>query len=284
MLVHIKDIVEKAQKGGYAIGAFNIHGIESVLGVAQAAVRANSPAIIQVSESTIAYIGIKPIVHLVSTVAKNIATNVPIALHLDHGTNFNYISECIKAGFSSIHVDASAFPLDENITITKDMVEMAHAKNVWVQAEIGSIVGGHGAVGGYIEGIQIADPKEVVELIKATGIDTIAAAVGTAHGVFTNEDIKFDVLKEIMAKIKIPFVMHGGSGVEDGKIKKAIKEGVRIINIGTDIKVAFSKTLIETCAKNPNETDPRKLLKPTIKAVEDVVYEKMKLFGSDGKA
>lgn len=284
MLVHIKDIVRKAEKEGYAIGAFNIHNLESVLGVAQAAVRAKSPAIIQVSEGTIDYMGAKPITHIVSTVAKNIAKDIPIALHLDHGSNFNYISECISAGFSSVHADASSYPLDENIVISRDMAEIAHSKGVWVQAEIGSIMGGHGAVGGKIKSVPLADPDEVVELIKKTGIDTIAAAVGTAHGAFDNEDIRFELLKEIVSRINIPMVLHGGSGVEDKKIKKAIKMGVRIINIGTDIKVAFSKTLIKSCKDNPNETDPRKLLKPTIKAVEDVVFEKMKLFGSTGKA
>jgi len=284
MLVHIKEIVKKAKQGGYAVGAFNVHNVETVLGVAQAAVRAKSPAIIQVSEGTIAYMGVKPIVHLVSTVAKNITKNIPIALHLDHGSNFNSISECISAGFSSIHSDASAYPLDENIVICKDMVEIAHAKGVWVQAEVGAIKGGHGAVGGKIKDVPLADPDEVVKLIKATGVDTIAAAVGTAHGAFTNEDIHFDLLKDIIRRIKIPFVLHGGSGVEDKMIKKAIREGVKIINVGTDIKVAFCRTLIETCIKNKKETDPRNLLRPTIKAVEDVVYKKMKLFGSAGKA
>jgi ketose-bisphosphate aldolase len=284
MLVHIKDIVKKAKKGGYAIGAFNIHSIESVLGVAQAAVRAKSPAIIQVSESTIDYMGAKPITHIVSTVAKNVASNVPIALHLDHGTNFTYISECINAGFSSIHADASAYPLDENIVITKDMVEIAHSKGVWVQAEIGSIMGGHGNIGGKISNIPLADPGEVAKLIKATGIDTVAAAIGTAHGAFENEDIHFDLLRDIAQNTKIPLVLHGGSGVKDKDILKAISYGIRIVNIGTDIKAAFSKTLIENCLKNRDETDPRKLLKPTIKAVEDVVYAKMRLFGSAGKA
>jgi ketose-bisphosphate aldolase len=280
MLVHIRDIVKDAKKKKYAIGAFNIHNIESALGVAYAAEKVGSPAIIQVSEGTIQYMGLKPITHIVSTVAKNIAPHMPIALHLDHGKSLDSIFECISAGFSSVHIDASHLPLDENIALTKQVVSIAHRKKVWVQGEIGSIIGGHGKLGGRIEGIPIADPDEVIRFVKETKVDTIAAAIGTAHGVFSNEDINFKILKKIKSSVNIPFVLHGGSGVETRKIKRSIREGVNIINIGSDIKIAFSKTLIQHCAKNKKETDPRKLLKPTIKSVQDVVEKQMKIFGS----
>lgn len=282
MLVHIKELVKEAEKGGYALGAFNVHNLESILGVAQAAVRGCSPAIIQVSEGAIKYMGLKPTTHIVSTVAKNVAGTVPIALHLDHGTNLQTVFECIRAGFSSVHIDASALLLDENIKLTKEVIQVARAKGVWVQGEIGSIVGGHGSAGDYID-IPLADPAEVIKFVKETDVDTISAAIGTAHGTYTNEDINFELLSAIKAKTKKPFVLHGGSGVEDKKIKKAIEAGVDIINIGTDIKTAFCKTLIEMCEKNKTETDPRKLMSPTIKAVEEVVYQKMLLFGSSGR-
>ncbi|OHA14573.1 MAG: hypothetical protein A2909_03000 [Candidatus Tagabacteria bacterium RIFCSPLOWO2_01_FULL_39_11] len=280
MLVHIKDIVKKAKQGSYAIGAFNIISLESVLGVAQAAVKANSPAIIQVSESTIKYIGLKPITHIVSTVAKNVAAKVPIALHLDHGTSFDSVFECISSGFTSVHIDASNLPLDENINLTKQVVKVAHAKHVWVQGEIGAMVGGNENIRGKLKKIPLADLADVIKFVRETKVDTIAAAVGTAHGVYDNEDIVFSLLKAIKKAIAIPFVLHGGSGVNNSKIKKAIKEGVNIINIGTDLKVAFCQTLIKVCLENKNETDPRNLLKPTIGAIEKVVFEKMKLFGS----
>ena len=282
MLAHIKDITKDAEKNGYAIGAFNVHNLESILAVAQAAVRAKSPAIIQVSEGAINYMGLKPVTHIVSTVAKNIAAKVPIALHLDHGKSFDTVFECIDAGFSSVHIDASHLPLDENIALTKRVVEIGKAKKVWVQGEVGIIVGGHGKTGKNLE-IPLAKLEDVVEFVKKTKVDTIAAGIGTAHGVYAEEDIKFKLLKDIKAKTKKPFVLHGGSGIPNGKIKRAIKEGVNIINIGTDIKVAFSTTLINNCIKNKKETDPRNLLRPTIKAVEDVVFAKMKLFGSAGK-
>lgn len=283
MLVHIKDIVDKAQNSGYGIGAFNICNLESALGVAEAAVRAKSPAIIQVSESAIKYMGLKPITHIVSTIAKNIAAGVPIALHLDHGKSFDSIFECINAGFTSVHIDASDLPFDENVNLTKHVVEVAHARKVWVQGEVGAMAGGHGDKGKILKNIPIANVDEVIEFAKRTKVDTIAAAIGTAHGVYANEDVKINLLKEIKEKTKKPFVLHGGSGVADAKIKNAIKNGVNIINIGTDIKVAFCRALIENCAKNSKETDPRILLKPTIKAVEKTVYDKMKLFGSAGR-
>ncbi|MDO8667587.1 MAG: class II fructose-bisphosphate aldolase [bacterium] len=283
MLVHIKDLVKKAKAGQYAIGAFNVITLESVLGVAQAAVKANSPAIIQVSESTIRYMGLKPITHIVSTVAKNVAANVPIALHLDHGTSFNSVFECISSGFTSVHIDASSLPLDENIKLTKQIVKMAHAKHVWVQGEVGAMVGGHGNIRGKLKNIPLASLEDIIKFVRETKVDTISAAIGTAHGIYSNEDIIFSLLKDIKKAVRIPFVLHGGSGVGNVKIKKAIKEGVNIINIGTDLKVAFCETLIKVCSENKNETDPRNLLKPTIKAIEKVVFGKMKLFGSAGR-
>lgn len=280
MLVHIKDLVKKAEQASYAIGAFNIISLESVLGVAQAAVKANSPAIIQVSESTIRYMGLKPITHIVSTVAKNIAARVPIALHLDHGTSFDSVFECISSGFTSVHIDASNLPLDENINLTKQVVKVAHARRVWVQGEVGAMAGKHGNIAGKLKRIPLANLEDVIKFVHETKVDTIAAAVGTAHGVYSNENIVFSLLKTIKKAVAIPFVLHGGSGVPNSQIRKAIKAGVSIINIGTDLKVAFCQTLTKTCLVNQHETDPRILLKPTIKAIEKVVFEKMKLFGS----
>jgi len=281
MLSHIKDVVNLSKKKGFAVGAFNVHGLESILGVANGLTRSKSPGIIQVSEGAIKYMGLKPLIHLVSTVAKNIAPNVPIALHLDHGKSLGNVLGCIEAGFSSVHIDASHLPLDENIALTKQVVEIARRKNVWVQGEVGAIIGGHGDLGGVIKDIPIADIDEVVEFVKKTKVDTIAAAIGTAHGVYDNEDINIKLLKEIKKRTNNKtFVLHGGSGVDPRKIRRAIREGVNIINIGSDIKIAFSQTLIANCLKNQKETDPRNLMGPTITAVEEVVIKATKLFGS----
>jgi len=283
MLVHIKELVKYSEKNKYAIGAFNVHNMESILGVARAAVKAKSPAIIQVSESAIKYMGLKPVTHIVSTVAKNVATEVPIALHLDHGKSLDAVFECINSGFTSVHIDASSLPLDENIALTKRVVEIGHKKRVWVQGEVGAIIGEHGEKKRVIKDIPIAKRDDVVKFVKETRIDTLSAAVGTAHGVYRNEAVDFVLLNAIKQKTKRPFVLHGGSGVNDRIIRRAIKAGVNIINIGTDIKRAFSKSLIENCLKHKHETDPRILLGPSIDAVEEVVLEKMKLFGSEGR-
>ncbi len=282
MLVHIKDLVQDANKNNYAIGAFNAHNLETVLGIAKAAIKSNSPAIIQVSEGAIRYMGLKPVVHIVTTVAKNVAKYIPIALHLDHGKSFTSVIECMTNGFTSVHIDASGLPLDENIKITQQVVDVGHSKGVWVQGEVGAMVGGHGKAGDTID-IPEADPEQVIEFAKKTKVDTIAAAIGTAHGAYKNEKINFGLLAHIREKTKIPFILHGGSGVSDQDIKKAIKLGVSVINIGTDIKISFCKTLILKCKEHPDETDPRKLLSPCIDAVERVVSEKMKLFGSAGQ-
>jgi len=284
MLVHIKDLVKDAKTHGYAVGAFNVTSFESILGVARAAVKVGSPAIIQVSESAIRYMGLKPVTHIVSTVAKNVAANVPIALHLDHGSSFDTVFECISSGFTSVHIDASSLPLDENIRLTSQVVKVAHARRVWVQGEVGAMVDSHGSITEKLKNIPLADANEVAKFVKATKVDTIAAAIGTAHGIHVNEDIVFSLLRAIKKQVKIPFVLHGASGVSDAKIRKAIKEGVNIINIGTDLKVAFCRELINNCLNHKKETDPRNLLSSTIGAVEDVVINKMKLFKSAGRA
>jgi len=284
MIAHIKNIVKNAELRGYAIGAFNIHGLESVLGVARGAVKAQSPAIIQVSEGAVEYIGLQNLAYLVSVVAESTAKAVPIALHLDHGKNFDMVIACINAGFSSVHIDGSHLSLQENIELTKKVVSYAHKKKVWVQGEIGAIIGGHGSAGGVLKGIPIADADEVIQFVNETKVDTIAAAIGTAHGVYKNEDIIIPLLRKIKKETGKTFVLHGGSGVDDAKIKQAIRSGVNIINIGSDIKFAFSNTLKQTCKNNKKETDPRKLLGPSIDAIEKVVIEKMRLFGSFKKA
>jgi len=212
-----------------------------------------------------------------------VAAAVPIALHLDHGSSFDAVFECINAGFTSVHIDASSLPLDENINLTKQVVKVAHARRVWVQGEVGAMVGSPGDISARLKAIPLAKPEEVIKFVKETKVDTIAAAIGTAHGVHANEDIVFSLLKAIKKQVKIPFILHGGSGVADSKSKKAVKEGVNIINVGTDLKVAFCQTLINTCLKNKKETDPRNLLKPTIAAMEKTIMEKMKLFGSAGR-
>jgi fructose-bisphosphate aldolase class II len=209
------------------------------------------------------------------------APSIPVALHLDHGSSFESVAACIKAGFSSVHIDGSSKPLLENIAITKEVIAYARPKGIFVQGEVGAMVGGHGGRGGVID-IPKVDLTELLKFVKETKVDTVAAAIGTAHGVFTNEKVDFQLLRTIKEKIKQPFVLHGASGVSRQDIKKSIAMGVDIINIGSDIKIAFSDKMIESCRLNPDETDPRKLLAPTIEAVEAVAFAVIKQFGGAG--
>lgn len=283
MLVHIKDLLKIKSSEKFALGAFNIYNLESALGIAYAAQAERSPVIIQVSESTIQYAGLKPITHIVSTVAKNIVPDTPVALHLDHGKSFDSVIECINAGFTSVHIDASAKPLDENISITQAVIKYAHERGVWVQGEVGVIVGAHGETGDMIASkIPLAKPEEVFRFIEETNIDTVSAAVGTAHGAFKNEKIHFDLINKIISGIDIPFVLHGASG-NDRDLKRVVDSGVRIVNIGTDIKHSFVQAVMKAGADNPDIKDPRDLLNPGIKAIQQTAADKMRLFNSSGK-
>ncbi len=283
MLTHIKELVALAKADGYALGSFNVHGLESVIGTVEAAKQECSPAIIQVSESTIDYIGLPVIVAMLKSASERIAPHIPLALHLDHGRSFESAKACIDAGFSSVHIDGSHLDLEGNIALTREVVAYAHERGIWVQGEIGAITGGHGEVGGILADVPIADPDEVTRLAKETGIDTIAAAIGTAHGVYANEDVKIEVLKAIKERVALPFVLHGGSGVPEAKIKEALRNGVDIINIGSDIKIAFAEAIKQSCQDQPEETDPRKLLAPTIPAIVAATAAAIRLVGSNGR-
>ncbi len=287
MLVHIKDIVAKAKEGNYGIGAFNVANLETTLGVTRAAVKVKAPIIIQVSEKTISYAGLKPITHIVQTIAKNEAAGIPVALHLDHGHSFQSVSECINAGFSSIHIDASELPFDENVKITKESVDYAHKHGVWAQGELGKILGKEGLINGDFEKLEefLTDPKQAVEFVKKTGVDTLAISVGTYHGRFKGkEKIYFDRLDEIRKAISVPLVLHGASGIPDDELTKAIEHGIQIVNIDTSLRVAFTEKLKETVNKETDYVDPRKILEPSIEAVSEVVTRKIKHLGSNNKA
>lgn len=287
MLVHIKKIVAKAKQGNYCIGAFNVVNLETTLGVARAAVKVKAPVIIQVSEKTIEYAGLKPITHIVQTIAKNEAANVPVALHLDHGHSFKSVSECINAGFSSIHIDASDLPFDENVKITKESADYAHKHGVWAQGELGRIFGKEGLINGNFEKIEefLTDPQQAAEFVKKTGIDTLAISVGTYHGRFKGkEKIYFDRLDEIRKVVDVPLVLHGASGVPDKDLAKAAQHGVSIVNIDTSLRVAFTEALKKTCQSETDYVDPRKILQPSIEAVSKVVERKVKYLGSKNKA
>lgn len=289
MLVHLKKLVEKAEKENYAIGAFNTSNLEITLGIARAAVKLKAPVIIQVSERTIKFAGLKPITHIVETIAKNEAVGVPVVLHLDHGKKFSSVAECIEAGFTSIMIDASDLAFDENVKITKMAVDYAHKRGIWVQGELGRVVKGLDEVEkNKVREETMTDPNEAGEFVKETGVDILAAAIGNVHGVdkiFSGvPELDYKRLGQIKAKIgKIPLVLHGASGIKGKDIKKAINSGVRVVNIDTEIRLAFTNALRDSLLKYKTEIDPREIMKEPIDAVQKLVEEKIIMFGSEGK-
>ncbi|OGF18777.1 hypothetical protein A3I35_00325 [Candidatus Falkowbacteria bacterium RIFCSPLOWO2_02_FULL_45_15] len=289
MLVHIEDIISKAQAGDYAIGAFNTQNLEITLGIIRGAVAQHSPIIIQISETTIKYASLKAITHVVTTLAKNESTNVPIALHLDHGSNFLSVTECISAGFSSIHIDGSKLPFDENVNLTKQSVEYAHDRNTWAQGEVGTILGKEGLVKKEKNLIKpdeyMTDPEQAADFVQRTNVDTLAVSIGNMHGIFAGQEhLDLKRLKAIREKVKLPLVLHGASGVDAKEVAEAIKLGVKIINIDTDLRWAFTNSLRQTLQANPTETDPRQILSPSIDAIQELVEKHVKIFGSAGKS
>ncbi len=289
MLVTVRQLIEHATRHRYAIGAFNTTNLEMTLGIIRGAVDANSPVIIQVTETTIEYAGLKPITHIVETIAKNAAVNVPVALHFDHGKNFRSIAECIHAGFSSIMIDASDLPFDENVALTKQSVDYAHKHGVIAQGEIGQLKQAGDAIATLTPEKYLTDPVEVERFVKETGVDTLAIAVGNVYGVKKMEKgappLDLNRLADIRARIpSVPLVLHGASALKPEAIRDAIDGGIRIINIVTEIEYAFSLRLRHTLKAFEQEYDPRVILEPSIAAVQDIVVNKLRDFGSKGAA
>lgn len=283
MLVHLKDILKNAQEKGCALGAFNVCNLETTLGIVKGAVAKQSPVIIQVSEGTIEYAGLKAITHIVKTIAENEAVDVPVALHLDHGKNFRSIAECIEAGFSSIMIDASDLPFDENIALTKQAVDYAHAHEVLAQGELGKVVREEAKV----NEVDLTDPIQAEEFVRATGVDTLAVSVGNVHGIIKMRqgipELNLERLKAIQEKVEVPLVLHGASGLGAEEIKKAIGLGVRIINIHTEINLVFTEALRWALTKSPEEVDPRKFFPRAMEAIQRLVEEKLEMFGGQTK-
>lgn len=283
MLVTGKEILQHAEEHGYAVGAFNINNMEIIQAIVGAAVETESPVILQASQGAIKYAGIEFITALGKLVAD--ISPVPVALHLDHGTDFEEIMKCIRYGFSSVMIDASKYPLKENIALTKEIVRIAHSVGVSVEAEIGKIGGTEEQVVVSDAEVAYTDPNEARIFVEETGVDSLAIAVGTAHGVYKGEPkVDFERIDAIHKVVPVPLVLHGSSGVPYETLKKAISLGIRKVNIDTDIRASFAGAVKDFCSANPNEIDPRKILKPARNAMKEVVKEKMNVFGSVGQA
>ncbi|MFU0782516.1 MAG: class II fructose-1,6-bisphosphate aldolase [Thermoanaerobacterium thermosaccharolyticum] len=283
MLVTGIELLKKANEEGYAVGAFNTNNLEITQAIVEAAEEMKSPAIIQVSEGGLKYAGIETISAIVRTLASR--ASVPIALHLDHGTDFNNVMKCLRNGWTSVMMDASKLPLEKNIEVTKNVVTIAHGMGVSVEAEIGKIGGTEDNVTVDEREAAMTDPDEAYKFAKETGVDYLAISIGTAHGPYKGEPkLDFDRLKKIKEMLKMPIVLHGASGVPEADIRKAVSLGVNKINIDTDIRQAFAARLRELLKEDGEVYDPRKILGPCKEAMKEVVKNKMRMFGSEGRA
>jgi fructose-bisphosphate aldolase class II len=282
-LVPMADILNKANEEGYAVGGFNINNMEFLQGIIWAAEEMKSPLILQTSEGAIRYIGMDYVIGMVEAATKS--TTVPVALHLDHGSSFESVMSCIREGYSSVMIDGSHYPFEENIELTCKVVEAAHAVGVTVEAELGKLGGTEDDLSVDERDATFTDPDEAVEFVEKTGVDALAIAIGTAHGVYKGEPkLDFDRLKTIKERIKIPVVLHGASGVPEADVKKSVSLGVNKVNVNTDFQQAFNGKIRDIFANDPDVYDPRKFCGPGREAIKAKVMEKIQFLGSDGKA
>ncbi|WP_044641352.1 class II fructose-1,6-bisphosphate aldolase [Risungbinella massiliensis] len=282
-LVSMNAFLPRAKKEGFAVGQFNVNNLEYFQAITEAAKEERSPIIFGASEGAIRYIGLENVVALAEVAAKQ--ADVPIALHLDHGSTFEVVIQCIRAGFSSVMFDGSHHPFEENIRLTKKVVEAAHAVGVSVEGELGTIGGVEDDLDVAEEDATIAKPAEAIHFWNETKVDALAIAVGTAHGMYKGEPkIHFNIIDEVAKAVDAPIVLHGGSGVPDAAIQKAVSLGVGKINVNTENQVASAQVVRELLAKNESMIDPRKYLGPARDAIKEVVKGKMRLFGSSNKA
>ncbi|OWZ84574.1 class II fructose-1,6-bisphosphate aldolase [Natranaerobius trueperi] len=282
-LVTGKELVSMADKGGYAIGAFNVNNLEIIKAILEAAEEENSPAILQASQGAIKYAGIDFISAMVKAAADQ--TSVPLALHLDHGTSFDQNMECIRKGFTSVMFDGSKYSLEENIKRTREVVRVGQATNVSVEGELGKIAGTEDDISVDEKDAYMTKPEEAKKFVDETEVDYLAVAIGTAHGPYKGEPkLDFDRLANIKKTTDIPLVLHGASGVSEDSIRKAIELGICKVNIDTNLRQAFTSGLKNVISEKPEEYDPRKLLGPAKDNMKEVIKEKMRLFGSSGKA
>lgn len=282
-LVPMTPYLKKAGEGKYALGAFNANNMEIVQAIVAAAEAEQAPVILQASQGAIKYAGIEFITSMVKTAAKG--ASVPVILHLDHGTDFDQVMLCLRHGFSSVMIDGSKHSLEDNIKLTKKVVEVAHAMGVSVEAELGKIGGTEDNVHVEDRDALFTDPDEAKYFVAETGVDALAIAVGTAHGVYKFEPkLDYDRIAKIASLVDVPLVLHGSSGVPSESIAKAISLGICKVNIDTNLREAFVNRMRAVMAEKPKEIDPRKIIGPARDAMTEVVREKIRLFGTTGKA
>ncbi|WAA09643.1 class II fructose-bisphosphate aldolase [Fervidibacillus albus] len=283
-LVSMTEMLQKAKAEGYAVGQFNLNNLEFTQAILQAAEEEKSPVILGVSEGAGKYMGgFKVVTAMVKALMEEYQITVPVAIHLDHGSSFEACAKAIHAGFTSVMIDASHHPFEENVAITSKVVELAHINGVSVEAELGRVGGQEDDV--VSDGIVYADPQECLELVKRTNIDALAPALGSVHGPYKGEPkLGYKEMEEISNLTGLPLVLHGGTGIPTKDIQKAISLGTAKINVNTENQIASAKTVREVLAEKPDLYDPRKYLGPARESIKQTVIQKMREFGSSQKA
>ena len=282
-IISTKGMLVKAQREHYAVPAFNIHNLETIQVVLEAAAELKSPVILAGTPSTISYAGGEYLVAIVTAAAQ--MYHIPIALHLDHFENLDEIKYYIDMGFTSAMIDASKDDFEENIAKVKEIVEYAHLNGVTVEAELGKLSGVEDDLIINGKDALYTDPEAALEFAKRTGVDSLAIAIGTAHGLYHGEPkLDFDRLVEIRKRVKVPLVLHGASDVPLDMVIKTIGLGICKVNIATDLKIPFSNAVKKYFIENPDANDPRKYMTPGKEAMKQIIIEKIKMCGSENKA
>ncbi|RZT01140.1 class II fructose-1,6-bisphosphate aldolase [Cuneatibacter caecimuris] len=280
-LVTSKELLTKAQKGGYAVGAFNVENMEMVMAVIDAAEELNAPVILQTTPSTVKYAGLD--LYLANVRAAAERAGVPVVMHLDHGSSFELAMQALRTGYTSIMIDGSHSVYEENIEVTKRVVDACAPSGIPVEAELGKVGGKEDDLeckdGGY------TDPQEAAEFAERTGVSSLAVAIGTAHGVYTGEPkLDLDRLTEIRKVVSIPLVLHGASGLSDEAVKESIRRGICKVNFATELRIAYTEGVKETLEADPGVFDPKKYGKAGMAKVKELVMNRMKVCGCEGKA
>lgn len=282
-LISSTSMLQAARDQGFGITAFNVHTLEMLQAVVEAAEDTQSPLILQTTVGTVKHLGPEYIVAAATTAAK--LSSVPIALHLDHCTDYDLIVRCIRAGYTSVMIDASMHPYDDNVRMTQEVVRVALASGVNVEAELGKVGGVEDDIVVEEEDARLAVPEECAAFVAATGVPTLAPAIGTAHGIYKGEPkIAFDRLEQIAKQVAVPLVLHGGSGIPEDQVKRCVKLGMAKMNVATELRIAFSDAIKAIFAANPDENDPRKYMIPAKQAVKALAIQKMEMAGCLGQA
>jgi fructose-bisphosphate aldolase class II len=282
MLVSMKEMLIKAVKDKYAVGQYNINNLEWTIAILEESQANNAPVILGVTAGAAKYMGgWNTVVAMIKGLIKDKSITIPVAIHLDHGENFETCKKAIEAGFTSVMIDASSLPFEENIKETKRVVEFAHQHGVSVEAELGHVGGQEDDM---VAELMYADPKECEIMAKSTGIDCLAPALGSVHGPYQGEPkLGFKEMEEVQKLTNIPLVLHGGSGIPEQQVKRAISLGTAKINVNTESQQEWTKIVRQTLEKDKEVYDPRKIIGPGKEGIKKVVREKIAIFGTKNR-